>query len=47
LVTLQAAGYIQTKSESADALEKAEQKLINLMSAFNYENQLVLKDESE
>ncbi len=39
-VTLPAAGYIITKKESADALEKAEQKLIDLMKAFDYENQL-------
>jgi len=40
-VTIQAGGYIQTKGETVDALEKAEQKLIELMSAFDYENQLV------
>jgi hypothetical protein len=39
-VTVQAGGYIQTKGESTDALEKAEQKLIDLMTAFDYENQL-------
>ena len=39
-VTLPAAGYIITKSEKADALEKAEDKLIELMQVFNYENQL-------
>jgi hypothetical protein len=39
-VTLQAGGYIRTKKESADALDKAEQKLIDLMMAFDYENQL-------
>lgn len=39
-ITLQAGGYIQTKGESADALEKAEQKLVDLMTAFNYENQV-------
>lgn len=38
-ITLQAGGYIQTKGEQADALEKAEQKLIDLMMAFDYENQ--------
>ena len=38
-ITLQAGGYIQTKGEKADALEKAEQKLIELMMAFDYENQ--------
>ncbi|MFP4557483.1 MAG: CRISPR-associated protein Cas7 [Bacteroidales bacterium] len=39
-VTLPAAGYILTKKESADALEKAENSLIELMMAFDYENQL-------
>ena len=39
-ITLQAGGFIQTKGETADALEKAEQKLIDLMTAFDYENQL-------
>ncbi|MEX2336294.1 MAG: CRISPR-associated protein Cas7 [Fulvivirga sp.] len=40
-VSLQAGAYLHTKLESGDALEKAEQKLIELMSAFDYENQLV------
>ncbi|MGF7139804.1 hypothetical protein [Roseimarinus sediminis] len=39
-VTLSAGGYIRTKTESADALDLAEQKLIDLMMAFDYENQL-------
>lgn len=39
-VSLQAGGYVRTKKETVDALEKAEQKLIDLMSAFDYENQL-------
>lgn len=39
-VTLQAGAYIHTKSEKVDALEKAENLLIELMSAFDYENQL-------
>lgn len=38
-VTLQAGAYIHTKSEKVDALEMAEQKLIKLMTAFDYENQ--------
>ena len=38
-ITLQAGGYLLTKGEKADALEKAEQRLIDLMSAFDYENQ--------
>jgi len=32
-----------TVNESADAIEKAEQKLIDLMTAFDYENQLIEK----
>ena len=40
-VTLSCSNYIVTVSESSDALEKAEQKLIEIMNAFNYENQLV------
>lgn len=39
-ITLQAGGFVQTKGETADALEQAEQKLIDLMMAYNYENQL-------
>lgn len=39
-VTLAATGYVLTKSEKVDALENAEEKLIELMQAFNYENQL-------
>jgi hypothetical protein len=39
-VTLQAGGFLHTKSESVDALDKAEQKLIELMEGFDYENQL-------
>ncbi len=39
-VTLPAAGYIITKSEKADALEKAEEKLIELMQSFDYEHQI-------
>ena len=39
-ITLQAGGFFQTKGELADALEKAEQKLIDLMMAFDYENQI-------
>ncbi len=40
-VTLQASGFIHTKSEKVDAISNAEEKLIELMSAFDYENQLV------
>jgi len=43
-VTLPCSNYVVTVNESADALEKAEQKLIELMMAFDYENQLVQKD---
>jgi len=39
-VTLSAAGYVLTKNEKADALEKAEQMLIDKMTAFNFENPL-------
>lgn len=39
-VTLSAGGYIRTKKESAEALDKAEQALINKMLAFDYKNQL-------
>ncbi len=39
-VTLPAAGYILTKSEKVDALESAEEKLVELMQSFDYENQL-------
>jgi len=42
-ITIQAGGYIHTKSETTDALEKAELKLIEIMSAFRYENQLSLQ----
>jgi hypothetical protein len=38
-ISIQAGGFIQTKSETIDALERAEQKLVALMSAFDYENQ--------
>lgn len=41
-VTLQAGAYIHTKGEKVDAIEKAKQKLIDLMTAFDYENQLVI-----
>jgi hypothetical protein len=40
-VTLPCSNYIVTLNESADAIDQAEQKLIDLMMAFNYENQLV------
>lgn len=39
-VTLPCSNYVVTVNESADALEKAEQKLIQLMMEFDYENQL-------
>jgi len=38
-VTLPCAAYISTEIESIDALEKAEQKLIDLMMKFDYEKQ--------
>ncbi|ALO48315.1 hypothetical protein [Hoylesella enoeca] len=39
-VTLPCAGYVQTESESADALEAAEKKLVEMMLAFDYEHQV-------
>ena len=41
-VTLPCSNYVVTVNESADALDKAEQKLIELMTAFDYENQMVV-----
>ncbi len=40
-ITLSAGGYIQTNVEKVDALEQAEQKLIELMNAFDYEKQCI------
>lgn len=39
-ITLQAGGYIQTKSETADALERAEKAIVGKLMAFDYEKQL-------
>lgn len=39
-VTLPCSSYIITENESADALQKAEAKLVEMMMAFDYENQL-------
>jgi len=39
-VTLPCSSYVVTVNESADAIETAEKKLIDLMLAFDYENQL-------
>jgi hypothetical protein len=39
-VTLPCSNYIVTVNESVDAIEQAVQKLIDLMMAFDYENQL-------
>ncbi len=39
-VTLPCSSYVVTVNESADALQAAEQKLIDLMMAFDYEKQL-------
>lgn len=39
-VTPMANGYVAGSIGSADALEKAEQKLVDLMNAFDYENQV-------
>ncbi len=40
-ITPIAAGYVTGSAGSADALDRAEQKLIELMQAFDYENQLL------
>ena len=39
-VTLPCSNYVVTVNESADALDKAEQELINRMISFDYENQI-------
>ncbi|MGB6094603.1 MAG: hypothetical protein WBF83_12660 [Moheibacter sp.] len=39
-ITLQAGGFIQTKGETVDAIEKAEEVLYNKIIAFDFENQL-------
>jgi len=39
-VTLPAAGYLITTSENVDALDNAKKKLTELITAFDYENQL-------
>jgi hypothetical protein len=39
-VTLPASGYVITKKESANAIDKAELRLIELLKEFNYETQL-------
>lgn len=39
-VTLPCSSYIVTENESADALQKAEAKLVEMMMSFDYENQL-------
>ena len=39
-ISIQAGGFIQTKGETIDALEKAQQILRDLMMDFDYENQL-------
>lgn len=39
-ITLPCANYIVTETESANALQKAEAKLVELMNAFDYEKQL-------
>lgn len=39
-ITLPCSNYVVTVNESADALDKAEQKLIDLMMAFDYEKQV-------
>lgn len=39
-VSLQASGYIPTKTETVDAIEKAEEEIYNRIMAFDFENQL-------
>lgn len=39
-ISLQAGGFIRTKGETPDALEKAEEHLIKILSDFDYENQV-------
>ncbi|NLA49709.1 MAG: CRISPR-associated protein Cas7 [Bacteroidales bacterium] len=39
-VSLQASAFILTKTETVDAIQKAEQELYDRLMAFNYENQL-------
>jgi len=39
-VTLSAGGYVHTKSETVDALQKAEEKILNQILTFNHENQI-------
>lgn len=39
-VTLPCASYIVTECESADALQQSEQKLIDMLNAFDYEHQI-------
>ena len=39
-ISLQAGGYIQTKGETADAIEKAEKELYDRIMAFDFEKQL-------
>lgn len=39
-VTLPCASYVVTETESADALAKAKQELVDRMMAFDYENQI-------
>ena len=43
-VTLSAGGYVETKAEKADALDLAEQKLVDLMQGFDYQNKYKIID---
>lgn len=45
-VTLPCSGYVVTENESADALEKAEERLIELLSSFDYEHQVAERKDS-
>ncbi|MET6998394.1 hypothetical protein [Chitinophaga defluvii] len=40
-ITLPCSSYIVTNNESADALDKATEKLIDMMQSFDYENQII------
>lgn len=46
-VTLPCAGYMETEAESADALDAAKQKLVGLMSEFDYEHQVSPKQQPQ
>jgi hypothetical protein len=41
-MTLPCSAYVVTVNESADAIDKAYNKLVEMMTAFDYENQVTL-----